>query len=150
MEPNCPKAHLKNMKVLLDKKVASGSDQPPKKKRSIQPPPPLIRSGKENLKMSKNTGLTVNELYPEEIARQLTLREAELYSRINVRELIRQGWNKKGQEERCRNLLAFINNFNRISFLVQTEILRIEEARQRAVALGMWITVAEVRFLFCM
>lgn len=140
MVPNCPKTHLKNFTVLLAKKQAEGSDHPPRKKRSIQPPPLLLRGTKTN----KNS-LTVNDLLPEEIARQITIRESELYGRINVRELIRQAWNKKGQEERCKYIIAYIGNFNRISFLVQTEVLRIDEARQRAVALGVWITVAEVR-----
>jgi hypothetical protein len=54
------------------------------------------------------------DLNPEEVARQLTLIEYDLYKAIKPWECLNQAWTKKNKEEKAPNILAVIKRFNRV------------------------------------
>eukprot|EP01089_Gocevia_fonbrunei_P011862 TRINITY_DN2635_c0_g2_i1.p1 TRINITY_DN2635_c0_g2~~TRINITY_DN2635_c0_g2_i1.p1 ORF type:complete len:409 (-),score=64.63 TRINITY_DN2635_c0_g2_i1:8-1234(-) len=49
---------------------------------------------------------------PEEIARQLTLIEFEIFRRIQPKEFLNQAWNKNGKMVSARNICELIDRFN--------------------------------------
>jgi son of sevenless-like protein len=55
--------------------------------------------------------------HPEEMARQLTLIEHDLFKSIKPAECVGQAWNKKDREKRAPNVLRMIQRFNQVLFL---------------------------------
>lgn len=87
--------------------------------------------------------LHVLKWHPEEIARQLTLLEYELYRRVQLPELMNQNWTRAAAHELSPNLTTLIAHFNRISQWVQTTILRHIDAKLRARIVTHFIEVAK-------
>jgi hypothetical protein len=87
--------------------------------------------------------MTLMDIHPEELARQLTLIEYELYKKIKPWECLNQSWAKKDKETRAPNILAMIQRFNQVSNWVATEIVMAETLKQRAKVLQHVIETAE-------
>jgi hypothetical protein len=87
--------------------------------------------------------LHVLKWHPEEIARQLTLLEYELYRRVQLPELMNQNWTRAAAHELSPNLTTLIAHFNRISQWVQTTILRHIDAKLRARLVTHFVEVAK-------
>jgi hypothetical protein len=87
--------------------------------------------------------LHVLKWHPEEIARQLTLLEYELYRRVQLPELMNQNWTRAAAHELSPNLTTLIAHFNRISQWVQTTILRHIDAKLRARIVTHFVDVAK-------
>lgn len=87
--------------------------------------------------------LHVLKWHPEEIARQMTLLEYELYRRVQLPELMNQNWTRSGAHELSPNLTALISHFNRVSQWVQTTILRHIDAKVRARIVAHFVDVAK-------
>jgi hypothetical protein len=87
--------------------------------------------------------LHVLKWHPEEIARQLTLLEYELYRRVQLPELMNQNWTRAAAHELSPNLTTLIAHFNRISQWVQTTILRHIDAKLRARLVAHFVDVAK-------
>jgi son of sevenless-like protein len=66
------------------------------------------------LPMNLKGQLTVLDLHPEEVARQLTLIDQNLYRQIRPREFLGSGWSKSDKEVRSPGIIAMINNFNKV------------------------------------
>ncbi|XP_055331741.1 rap guanine nucleotide exchange factor 1-like [Paramacrobiotus metropolitanus] len=64
-----------------------------------------------------------------EIAEQMTLLDAELFTRIDTREILL--WTKEQSEESGQNLSVFTEHFNKISFWARTRILEQTDNRDR-------------------
>jgi len=87
--------------------------------------------------------LRLTQVDEEEVARQLTLLDSELYRCIRPAELLNQSWAHPHLQHRSPNLCAFIRRFNSVSTWVISAILRPERARQRARAMTRFIRIAE-------
>ncbi|KAN0031401.1 hypothetical protein ACTFIV_005265 [Dictyostelium citrinum] len=82
----------------------------------------------------------------EEIARQLTLMDFEIFSAIKSTELLNQSWNKPKLRHRSPNVLTLINRFNEISQWTATSILSYPKVKDRARIMAKFIKIAE----YCM
>lgn len=88
--------------------------------------------------------LSFSNLDKIEIARQLTIIEWELFSRIKPHELLNQCWNKPKLRHRAGNVLAMINRSTEISGWVATTILKEEKLHNRTKMMVKFIKIAEV------
>lgn len=79
----------------------------------------------------------------EEIARQLTLIDFEIYSSIKMSELLNQSWNKPKLRHRSPNVIRMINRFNETNLWVATSILRQEKIRDRTRTMAKFIRIAD-------
>lgn len=67
-------------------------------------------------------GLTSLVQVPD-LAQQLTAYEYQLFIQITRDEFLGLKWSKPGKNERARNVLRYINHFNRLSSWVVREII---------------------------
>ena len=86
--------------------------------------------------------------HPEELARQLTLIDYNLFTSIKPLECLNQNWMHKTQkEELAPNILAMIRRFNDVSTWVASEILKCKDLALRTKVLKQIIEIAEVCFI---
>jgi hypothetical protein len=80
-----------------------------------------------------------------QLARQLTLIELEFLRAIDVHELVVFTWDPNTLENKPyrRNLDAFIERFNKVSYWVASEICCVEDVRIRGILLEKFIEVAK-------
>lgn len=83
------------------------------------------------------------DLDEEELARQLTLMDWEIFERIKPAELLNQAWSKPKLRHRAPNVLALIKRFNQVSGWVSTEILECATIRDRVRVVTKFIHIAE-------
>ncbi|KAJ6244927.1 guanine nucleotide exchange factor [Anaeramoeba flamelloides] len=122
--------HIKFIKVnILDEIIFEN--------KKYKPPIPKIPK-KINWKY-----LNIFEIDPEETARQISIREFETFSKIDLTELLRQSWNKKSLFKRAPNARYMIKRFNTFSFWCCTMILQSQKLTQRANSIEYFITVAD-------
>jgi hypothetical protein len=62
----------------------------------------------------------LTDIPPEELARQLTLTEQEIFLNILISEYTNLNFSRKDKDRKAPHLVAMINRFNRISFWVAT------------------------------
>jgi hypothetical protein len=87
--------------------------------------------------------------HPEELARQLTLIDYNLFIAIKPSECLNQNWmHKTLKEELAPNILAMIRRFNDVSTWVASEVLKCKDLVLRTKVLKHIIEIAEVYFLF--
>ncbi|KAN0031445.1 hypothetical protein ACTFIV_005309 [Dictyostelium citrinum] len=118
----------------------------------------LKKSGRNNTvftvpapepKVPKNIwshNLDIFSVDEEEISRQLTLMDFEIFSNIKSTELLNQCWNKPKLRHRSPNVLELIGRFNEISQWTATSILSWPKVKDRARIMGKFIKIAE----YCM
>ena len=82
------------------------------------------------------------EFDPQEIARQLTLIEYQLFASINTREFLDLSWMKKDKNDKSPTIIQFTKWSSHVSFWVVTEIVQLKTAKQRAQAMETFINVA--------
>ncbi|CAL4109964.1 unnamed protein product, partial [Meganyctiphanes norvegica] len=75
------------------------------------------------------TQATLLDFKAFEIAEQITLLDAELFSIIQIPEAIIWSW--KQSEEKSPYVTAFINHFNKMSIWARSQILKLEDAHER-------------------
>jgi len=108
------------------KKTIMFSKQPPK---SILPTVPKDR-------------LQLPDMHPQEIARQMTLMEYDLFSHIKPWEYL--SWNTKQKQTKSANILAMINMFNMMNWWVQKEVINSGDLpKQRAATMGKFLEICE-------
>lgn len=76
--------------------------------------------------------ISLLNIKPLEIARQMTLVDFELFKAINSREFLNQSWNKAQKDKLAPGIVGMIHRFNWICLWVQTEILERKNLEQRA------------------
>eukprot|EP01114_Cavostelium_apophysatum_P007694 TRINITY_DN1984_c0_g2_i1.p1 TRINITY_DN1984_c0_g2~~TRINITY_DN1984_c0_g2_i1.p1 ORF type:complete len:861 (-),score=245.93 TRINITY_DN1984_c0_g2_i1:206-2788(-) len=102
---------------------------------SKKPPKPFLPK--------KSSGeLTLQDLHPEEVARQLTLIERDLFKAIQPHECNKQKWLKENKSL-TPNIHKLINRFNQVSMWVASEVVKVEDLKLRAVILNRFIFVAQ-------
>eukprot|EP01105_Mastigella_eilhardi_P020099 TRINITY_DN4769_c0_g1_i2.p1 TRINITY_DN4769_c0_g1~~TRINITY_DN4769_c0_g1_i2.p1 ORF type:complete len:848 (+),score=226.97 TRINITY_DN4769_c0_g1_i2:245-2545(+) len=87
--------------------------------------------------------LSLLDIDDEEIARQLTLIEFEIYERIRPSELLNQSWSKPKLKHRSPNVLALIKRFNEVSQWVAEEILGQASIKDRVRVISKFVKVCE-------
>ncbi|KAJ5068117.1 ras guanine nucleotide exchange factor i-related [Anaeramoeba ignava] len=87
--------------------------------------------------------LSIFHVHEEEIARQMTLIEFKLYSKIQPTELLNQAWSKAKYKHRAPNVLSFIQRFNDTSGWVATTITKSDRLQHRVHTIEKFIKIAE-------
>lgn len=90
--------------------------------------------------------LSILDLHPEEMARQITLIDQGLLKAIKPGEFLGLGWMKADKEQRSPHILAMISNFNRVSHWAASEVLSQTDVKLRAQMLVRFIAIAH----FCL
>jgi len=112
----------KQLEVALNRKI-QGNDT----RKIIQPktPSPIVPRCKGEL--------TVMDIHPLEMARQLFMIEHELYRKIQPKECLDQSWTKNDAQGKtvAPNVLALINRFNQMSKWVITLVVQERNMKQR-------------------
>lgn len=80
----------------------------------------------------------------EEIARQITVIEHQIYRKIRSPELLNQAWNNKTLKHRSPNVLKLIERFNKISEWVTSEVVRPESLAKRVERYEYFIKLAQI------
>ena len=108
-------------------------------------PPPAISKSQNNALHSFRLGSsnvpTILDLEPLEIARQLTIRQMNVFCSIMPEELLASQWMKKGGAE-APNVKAMSALSTDLSNLVAETILQHAEIKKRAAVIKQWIKVA--------
>ncbi|EFA74821.1 hypothetical protein PPL_11854 [Heterostelium album PN500] len=87
--------------------------------------------------------LDIFDVEEEEVARQLTLIDFEIFSSIKPSELLNQSWNKPKLRHRSPNVLTLITRFNEISSWTASLILSNDKVKDRARNMAKIIKIAE-------
>lgn len=99
-------------------------------------------------KLPKNPNDPIMKVDPEEVARQLTLIDFDLFSKIQPYECHGQAWLKKDRDKRAPGIVAMTEHFNYISGWVATTILTTEDFVKRTRVIDKFLTMAKVSFIF--
>lgn len=91
----------------------------------------------------KETPLTVFDMDPLEIARQITILESEIFRSIRCKEFHKVAWAKRNASDIAPNLTELINLSNRISNWIVTEILKTKTYEDMAELITKFIKVAQ-------
>ncbi|KAI9315915.1 ras guanine nucleotide exchange factor domain-containing protein [Dichotomocladium elegans] len=83
------------------------------------------------------------DIDPLELARQLTIMDFKLYSRIKPVECLDKNWGKGDSEHIAANVKASIEYSNQVTAWVTDSILSKDEVKKRAAAVKHWVHVAE-------
>jgi hypothetical protein len=92
--------------------------------------------------LKKKKDLEVLDYHRKEIARQMALIDFELFSRIEAKEFLDQGWTGDEKEICAPNITRITQRFNTVSLWVATEIVRRERMESRAKAICKFIKIA--------
>ena len=123
--------------TLIDNALASKLAGLAKRKMTQfeQPPPPSIMPKKPSSSGTAG-GYSVNyellDIDPQEMARQITLIDYDLFGQIRPAELLNQSWNKPKLKHRSPHVLEMIQRFNTLSRYLCGQILHTEGVKERA------------------
>ena len=109
---------MKALKLQMKLKKKTKGQEPDKQVNQRQANPP-----KAHIPKFQDSGATLLEIHPVELARQLTLYESELFRKIKPWEFLNQGWAKKGGVN-APNVLEMIHWSTRVSGFVASEIMK--------------------------
>ncbi|KAH3765984.1 Ras guanine nucleotide exchange factor [Pelomyxa schiedti] len=102
-----------------------------------EPPPPSIL-------LAKGEPKSLLDFHPEELARQMSLIEWNIWKRIRPKEFIRNSWTKPTLKDKLApNITAMINESNKRTLWAIAEILRHPHEKERAIAIHRLILTAE-------
>ncbi|KYQ90273.1 Ras guanine nucleotide exchange factor [Tieghemostelium lacteum] len=87
--------------------------------------------------------VSLDDIDPVEIARQLTISEFELFRNVASKELLSLSWQKSDKDKRSPNLLRMIHRFNEVSNWVVYTIVREGNLKKRAHHLKRFIKLTE-------
>jgi len=80
--------------------------------------------------------LTMLDFHPEELARQISRMEFELWKQVKNVELLEVAWTKKDKEKRAPNVLNMIHFSNHITSWMISEVLAPNDPKDRSVVLN--------------
>ncbi|KAJ6251766.1 guanine nucleotide exchange factor [Anaeramoeba flamelloides] len=86
--------------------------------------------------------LNLFDFDPQEIARQITLREFEIYSTLQYTEFLNQHWNKSEAFSLSKNIRKMIDKFNEFNYWCCTMMLQGEKIAQRVKAIKYFANMA--------
>ncbi|RFU80632.1 guanine nucleotide exchange factor [Trichoderma arundinaceum] len=108
-------------------------------------PSPVISKGQQNTLQSFKTGSTsptILDFEPLELARQLTIRQMNIFCSILPQELLASQWMKKGGAN-APNVKAMSSLSTDLSNMVAETILHHTELKKRAAIIKQWIKIAQ-------
>ncbi|GMM35628.1 Ras family guanine nucleotide exchange factor [Saccharomycopsis crataegensis] len=109
---------------------------PPPSEPAPKPILPTISKNHKNLRLF--------DIDPVEFARQLTVKDFELYSQITLLQCLERVWkNKYGSFGGSKHIAEFINNSNRLTDYVSYMVLRKHDISKRAKTIHFFIEAAE-------
>jgi len=85
--------------------------------------------------------ISLFDIHPEEIARQMTIMESELFKAIKPWEYL--NWNSKEKAQKAPNVLNMIRKFNQVSKWVQTELVKLDNVKQRVAVMCRFLEICE-------
>ena len=97
----------------------------------------------ESILPKKITNLSILDIHPLEMARQITLMESEAFRKIFVTELTGEAWCKLDKQTRAPNVTQMINQFNLFSNWVISEIARQATRELKIKVLIQFIEITE-------
>jgi len=103
---------------------------------NIEPPKVILPKGVAGL----------NTVHPREMARQITIKEYQLFAAIKSYEFVGQGWMSKEKEERSPNLLKFIGWFNALGAWVANSIVTEELLPKRKDRMKFFVDLGQELF----
>ena len=92
---------------------------------------------------SKSKHLALQDIHPEELARQLTLMEEDIFIQIRPKEFLKQAWNKGNHELNAPFITLLTRNFNKLINWITTEVLKHQDATLRAETITKFIKTAK-------
>lgn len=108
---------------------------------SILPSSYVVKS--DNEVVESNLKIPITEWSPIEIARQMTLIEYEIFSRIKPRECFKLGWSKPDRHTRSPHIVKLVEQLNKVSAWIATMIIREDTPKKRGALIKHWIMVAK-------
>jgi CRP-like cAMP-binding protein len=124
-----------DVKARIKQKLRKEKDKDKKQYYTSAAPKP------RDLPKSKN--MTLMEIHPEELARQLTLMEEEIFIQIRPREFLKQAWNKGNHEVNAPFVTRLTRNFNKLINWITTEVLKSSDASLRAETIAHFVKTAK-------
>ncbi|KAH3758454.1 Ras guanine nucleotide exchange factor [Pelomyxa schiedti] len=104
----------------------------------ITPPPAIIL---------KADVTSLMDIHPEELARQMTLIEWNIWRKIRPREFVRNAWNKQLLKEKLApNITNMIMESNKRTMWCISEVVRYKHEKERAVVIHRLILTADACF----
>ena len=124
-----------NLQSILNHEKVSFGQEP--SLPTSKPPPPLLKG----YPMKKTKLLDIDYI---ELARQLTIKEFKLYSKITKFECLTKVWgNKSGLKEDILSITNFIKTSNQLTNFVAYMILRKQDVKKRVHIMTYFVQVAE-------
>lgn len=127
-------AAVKQLVVLIDR-VQGGLGVKTMSAQIASPPPPILPKNPKKIKLL--------DLDPQELARQLTVMEADLYKKIRPIECLTRSREASRAGKSDDNITKIIRMANRIANWVAETILEREDSRKRAAVVKHFIAVAD-------
>jgi len=92
-------------------------------------------------------GTSIMVFDPVEVARQLTLMDFRMVSRLTVHDLFDSAWQGPQKHEAAPNLVPYTERFNHVTFWVVTEILMSWNSHERVKKIEWFIRLTEELFV---
>lgn len=129
------KTTASSVKNILTRKMNNGDEK-------------VITSHVHNLKpiLPKDPTCDILEIHSEEIARQLTIVEWEIWSSIQPWECLSLAWTKSDKFQKAPNVINMIERFNWVSGWVASTICTTETTKKRTKAINKFIEIANKLF----
>ena len=108
-------------------------------------PPPVISKGQLNALKNWKAGVanvTLLDFDPLELARQLTIKESQIFCSILPEELLASEWTKQSGSMAV-NVRAMSRLSTDLANLVADNILQAEDAKKRAIIIKQWTKIAD-------
>eukprot|EP01119_Soliformovum_irregulare_P008636 TRINITY_DN2173_c0_g2_i1.p1 TRINITY_DN2173_c0_g2~~TRINITY_DN2173_c0_g2_i1.p1 ORF type:complete len:1338 (+),score=458.05 TRINITY_DN2173_c0_g2_i1:150-4016(+) len=112
---------------MLKKEIAKKQEEQTAKKKTQ-----ILELSEIKVTDSRSPAELFMALNESEIARQLSIIEFKMFSKIKHSELLNQAWNKKHLKYKASNILAMIDRANTFSFWVASLILSYQTEKERA------------------
>jgi hypothetical protein len=103
----------------------------------------VASSGAKTKLRNMSDSISLFDMEELEVAKQLTLRTWEIYSKFQPLEFFKTAWSKPSTWHLSPNLLAAINFFNHVSLWVGTMIVTTEKVRERAKLMNRCVKIAQ-------
>ena len=86
---------------------------------------------------------SLKDIEPAELARQLTLLEADIFSRLSETEFYHRNYLSESKEKLAPHICKLVDRFNTVSFWVATEIVMAMKTQDRVALIKKFIKTAE-------
>lgn len=131
----------KNLKKTLYQKLISNDTKEESQTIFSQKPDPPILPPKLKILMKKE--FSILDWSPKEIARQFTLLEMDLFSKIAPKECLSGAWSKKNKEKNSPNIVALTDRWNLTTQYISSSIMTSPDVRVRGKLVSKFIEIAQ-------